>query len=269
VYNKKEKNFKGKNFILGGNVLQKDIRTKRFKQFITTTIFFVLLFSIPIFVLTKEVETLKRTNEEIIKENELKVENLERTLERTIQETQKTIESYEKEVSKIKEENQKLKTENKEIAAENANLENTIKSLCSTGTKPQNYRLPETVSHGSFVENRGKLEYVGVWTGTFYTPSADECSNNKGITASGRPVQPGKTIAVDPKYWKLGTRFYIEGIGEVVADDTGSKVKGRNRFDLCILDKKTALKVGVVKRKVYLIKDGDDVIKRYIENQKK
>ena len=265
MYNKKEKNFKGKNFILGGNVLQKDIRTKRFKQFITTTIFFVLLFSIPIFVLTKEVETLKRTNEEIIKENELKVENLERT----IQETQKTIESYEKEVSKIKEENQKLKTENKEISDENANLENTIKSLCSTGTKPQNYRLPETVSCGSFVENRGKLEYVGVWTGTFYTPSADECSNNKGITASGRPVQPGKTIAVDPKYWKLGTRFYIEGIGEVVADDTGSKVKGRNRFDLCILDKETALKVGVVKRKVYLIKDGDDVIKRYIESQGK
>lgn len=250
---KKKKNSKEKILFLGGNVLQKDIKTKRFKQFITTTIFFVLLFSIPIFVLTKEVETLKRTNEEIIKENELKVENLERT----IQETQKTIESYEKEVSKIKEENQKLKTENKEISDENANLENTIKSLCSTGTKPQNYRLPETVSRGSFVENKGKLEYVGVWTGTFYTPSADECSNNKGITASGRPVQPGKTIAVDPKYWKLGTRFYIEGIGEVVADDTGSKVKGRNRFDLCILDKETALKAGVVKRKVYLIKDGE------------
>ena len=73
MYNKKEKNYKGKNFIFGGgNVLQKDIRTKRFKQFITTTIFFVLLFSIPIFVLAKEVETFKRTNEEIIKENELK-----------------------------------------------------------------------------------------------------------------------------------------------------------------------------------------------------
>lgn len=257
----KKKKFQRKKFYFwGGNVLQKDIRTKRFKQFITTTIFFVLLFSIPIFVLAKEVETFKRTNEEIIKENELKIENLERT----IQEIQKTIESYEKiiqqkdkEVSQIKEENQKFKTENKELSDENANLENTIKSLCSTGTKPQNYRLPETVSRGSFVENRGNLEYVGVWTGTFYTPSADECSNNKGITASGRPVQPGKTIAVDPKYWKLGTRFYIEGIGEVVADDTGSKVKGRNRFDLCILDKETALKAGVVKRKVYLIKDGE------------
>ena len=70
-------------------------------------------------------------------------------------------------MSQIKEENQKFKTENKELSDENANLENTIKSLCSTGTKPQNYRLPETVSRGSFVENRETLNMLGFGRGHF------------------------------------------------------------------------------------------------------
>jgi 3D (Asp-Asp-Asp) domain-containing protein len=39
-------------------------------------------------------------------------------------------------------------------------------------------------------------------------------------------------IAADPRYWKAGTRIYIEGIGVCRVRDTGGAIKGRNRFDV-------------------------------------
>ena len=44
-------------------------------------------------------------------------------------------------------------------------------------------------------------------------------------------MEDGRTIAVDPSIIPLGTRVYIEGIGERVAEDTGSEIKG-NDIDL-------------------------------------
>jgi uncharacterized protein YabE (DUF348 family) len=48
-----------------------------------------------------------------------------------------------------------------------------------------------------------------------------------GITASGRTVQEGRTIAVDPRLIPLGWWVYIEGVGLRRAEDTGSAIKGR------------------------------------------
>lgn len=80
-----------------------------------------------------------------------------------------------------------------------------------------------------------------------------QCQGDPRVTASGRRVSPGYTVAVDSKYWKFGTRFYIEGFGEVVAEDTGSKVRGRNRIDICVEDIGFAKKLGRWKARVWVL----------------
>lgn len=46
-------------------------------------------------------------------------------------------------------------------------------------------------------------------------------------TASGTQMKAGRTIAVDPDYIPLGSRVFIEGMGEYIAEDTGSAIKGK------------------------------------------
>ena len=142
------------------------------------------------------------------------------------------------------------------LVEQNIKLQNTLKEAASVGVKPQNYEDAETVNTAV---DYSKLEYVGEFEGTAYTPSVEECSNNLGYTASGKPIIAGVSIAVDNKYWKFGTKFYIEGLGYVVAMDTGNMVKGKNRFDYAVFDREYALKLGRKKWKVYLVKEEDTV----------
>jgi len=141
-----------------------------------------------------------------------------------------------------------------ELSTQSAKLENTVKKLSSVGKKPKNYKTAPTINRGSYDRNRENLEPVGEWLCTFYAPTKEECGNNKGITASGKPVVAGYTIAVDPEYWKLGTKFYIEGYGEVIATDTGVAIKGKNRLDFCVFDENIS-HCGNFIAKVWIIKD--------------
>ena len=129
-------------------------------------------------------------------------------------------------------------------------MQNTLLKAAATGIKPENYTIPE---ESELAVDYNKLTYVGEFEGTAYTPSPDECSNSLGYTASGKAIVPGVSIAVDTAYWKLGTKFYIEGLGYVVAMDTGSAVKGKYRFDYAVFDKSFAYKLGRQKWKVYLV----------------
>lgn len=141
---------------------------------------------------------------------------------------------------------------NQQLIEENLNLQNSLKIAAMVGIKPQNYKEPEEVTEPV---DFSKMTYLGQFEGTAYTPSKEECGNDLGYTASGKAIIPGGTIAVDTKYWKLGTKFYIKGLGYVVAMDTGSAVKGEKRFDFAVLDKEFALKIGRRMWDVYLVEE--------------
>ena len=145
-----------------------------------------------------------------------------------------------------------------ELAVQCAAFENEIKKIATLSTVlPDNYQLPEPVSRGTYdyYKRQGKLEYVGEFLMTVYAPTVEECGKKDGITKSGAPVKPGVTIAVDPKYWKFGQKFYVEGYGVVEAADVGSAIKGKLRLDYCVLDPNISQNIGSKKVKVWVINE--------------
>lgn len=74
----------------------------------------------------------------------------------------------------------------------------------------------------------------------------------KAITASGTSARAGRTVAVDPRIIPLGSRVYIEGIGERIAEDVGGAVKGRH-IDVYVPTVGHARKFGVQKGTVSVI----------------
>lgn len=154
----------------------------------------------------------------------------------------------------LMEKNKELEEKNKELAQDNIELQNTLKKAASVGIKPQSFTEFEGLSSRGSIE-RG--EYLGKFLGTAYTPCSSECGNDLGITNSGKPIIPGISIAIDKEYWPFGTVFYIKGLGYAVAMDTGSAIKGKNRFDFAVFDKAFANKLGTGYYDVYLVKMGD------------
>jgi len=98
------------------------------------------------------------------------------------------------------------------------------------------------------------LEYLGRFECTAYNPTVAQCDANPLISASGRHVSPGYTAAVDRRFWKFGTVFYVSGMGLVEAEDTGSKVLGRNRLDICVGDYAFARRLGRWYADVWLVR---------------
>jgi len=173
-----------------------------------------------------------------------------------------TIQIQNGEINKFNKDNKVLRIQlNKEqkrsndLSLHNGKLENTVKKFMSTGKTPKNYRLPKKVSRGSYDRYRDNMTLVGDFLCTYYAPNKKECSSEKGITASGKPIVPGETAAIDPLYWSFGEKFYIESLGIIVeAWDTGSAIKGKCRIDIATLSTFIS-QSGSFKSKVYLIKD--------------
>src|SRR5437868_10668102 len=74
----------------------------------------------------------------------------------------------------------------------------------------------------------------------------------RAITATGTSARAGRTAAVDPKVIPLGPHIFIEGIGERIAEDVGSAVKGRH-IDVFLPSNPAATKFGVQRGKVSVI----------------
>ena len=165
----------------------------------------------------------------------------------------KQLDALKKQNSELSKQYGDLSKQNKDLVNDNVALQNSLKMAASAGVKPQSFSIFEGLQPRSTI-NRGK--FIGKFLGTAYTPSKEECGNNKGITKSGTPVMPGVSIAIDNHYWPFGTVFYIKGLGYTVAMDTGSAIKGKYRFDFSVFDKNFAKQLGSRKWEVYLVKLG-------------
>lgn len=99
--------------------------------------------------------------------------------------------------------------------------------------------------------SKGKL--LGKFKISAYTPSPSE-NGGSTVTATGRSLAGNEwsIVAVDPSYWRYGTKFYIEGVGYVSAQDCGGAIKGSNRFDL-LVGYGQADSWGIQYRNVYLV----------------
>jgi 3D (Asp-Asp-Asp) domain-containing protein len=95
-------------------------------------------------------------------------------------------------------------------------------------------------------------EYIGEYTLTAYC-GCPRCSGGWGSkTATGTKAKAGRTIAVDPKVIKYGTKVVINGI-EYVAEDCGGGIKGKH-IDIYFNSHNEALDFGRQKGKVYIKK---------------
>lgn len=91
--------------------------------------------------------------------------------------------------------------------------------------------------------------------GTFSVTAYSYYRNRHGglsKTATGTLPQAGRTVAVDPRVIPLGSRVYIEGVGERIAEDTGGKIKGK-KLDLFLPSVQECLQFGVRQREVHIM----------------
>ena len=98
-----------------------------------------------------------------------------------------------------------------------------------------------------------QMTYAGEYTIVAYCAEQYPhiCGGNP-TTASGEPVTPGVTVAADPDVMPLGTRIYIDGIGERVVQDTGGAIRGR-KIDLAVESHQEAVEFGCKTAKIYIL----------------
>lgn len=99
-------------------------------------------------------------------------------------------------------------------------------------------------------EENSKGRYLGRFRISHYCPCSI-CNGGYSGTASGAPLTPWVSIAVDPSIIPLGSSVYIDGYGSFKAHDTGGAIKG-NRIDVCVSSHAEAYQLGVVYRDVYV-----------------
>lgn len=100
-------------------------------------------------------------------------------------------------------------------------------------------------------EQKSNLVSLGTFTITHYCPCSI-CNGGYTGTATGAPLTPGETIAVDPSVIPYWSHVMING-HEYIAEDCGGDIKGHH-IDLLVEDHSTALAKGTIKAEVFLVK---------------
>lgn len=119
------------------------------------------------------------------------------------------------------------------LNASNTLTPKAVQSNDQLAGEPQNYR--KLISMTATAYGPGKLDN-GKWDNLTYVGSTVK----KGI------------VAVDPTVIPMGTKLWIEGYGQAVADDQGRAIKG-NRIDLAFNTRQEALDYGIQNVKVYVL----------------
>ncbi|HYF95812.1 MAG TPA: 3D domain-containing protein [Symbiobacteriaceae bacterium] len=93
-------------------------------------------------------------------------------------------------------------------------------------------------------------------TATAYTAGPESTGKRPGhpaygLTATGTRARPGKTIAVDPRVIPLGSKVYIDKLGEFTAEDTGGAIQGE-RIDLFMESVDDARDWGIRKVRIHV-----------------
>lgn len=104
------------------------------------------------------------------------------------------------------------------------------------------------------VEVVPKMTYAGEYTIVAYCVEQYPhiCGGNP-TTASGEPATPGVTVAADSAVLPMGTRVYIDGIGERVVQDTGGAIRG-HKIDLAVESHREAVAWGRKEADVWIIR---------------
>lgn len=88
-------------------------------------------------------------------------------------------------------------------------------------------------------------------TATAYGPGVKDNGRWNDLTFVGTKIRKG-VVAVDPRIIPMGTKLWVEGYGQAVAEDQGSAIKG-NRIDLAFDTRQEAVNYGIKPVKVYVL----------------
>jgi len=91
---------------------------------------------------------------------------------------------------------------------------------------------------------------LGAFAVRAYTYEWDD--NILSRTASGAFPMVGRTVAVDPRVIPLGSKIYIEGLGERIAEDSGGKIRGK-MLDLFLPSDEACRQFGVRQHQVQIV----------------
>jgi 3D (Asp-Asp-Asp) domain-containing protein len=111
-------------------------------------------------------------------------------------------------------------------------------------------RLEPARRHGYAITADHPRPPLGRFKLTAY--SGPQLGQARPITATGTSARAGRTVAVDPKVIPLGSRIYIDGIGERIAEDIGGGVKGQH-IDLYLPSRPQARRFGVQRGTVSVV----------------